>query len=240
MWRRQVSDVRVLSSMRATKRHEFLNPDQWENAYYDMAMPIGHGQTISPPYIVAFMTEQLNPQPEDRVLEIGTGSGYQAAILSPLVKDVYTIEIVEPLGLKAAENLQRLNYTNVHTKIGDGYLGWPRDVCAVQQDHCDVFARKHSAAPVGSACGKGGLLIIPVGERFQQTLYRFTKVNGQLQREALQSTFFVPMTGESEAKREVLPDNSTITLAHGGFEETQEGSTEPAGWYDAVCSMRNG
>ena len=115
----------VLQSMRTTPRHEFMTPDTRDLAYYDMAVPIGHGQTISPPYIVAFMTAQLDPQPTDRVLEIGTGSGYQAAVLSPLVKEVYTIEIVEPLGQRAAQTLQRLGYENVFPKIGDGYAGWP-------------------------------------------------------------------------------------------------------------------
>ncbi|MBN8628395.1 MAG: protein-L-isoaspartate O-methyltransferase, partial [Planctomycetes bacterium] len=117
-----VKNERVLESIRTTLRHEFVNFRDRPYAYYDMALPIGNGQTISPPFIVAYMTEQLNPQPTDKVLEIGTGSGYQAAVLSPLVKEVYTIEIVEPLGRQAARVLQKLKYKNVFTKIGDGYL----------------------------------------------------------------------------------------------------------------------
>ena len=114
----------VIESLRNTQRHEFCLFKERTHAYYDMALPIGEGQTISPPFIVAFMTEQLDPQPTDKVLEIGTGSGYQAAVLSPLVKDVYSIEIVEPLGRNAAQVLKRLKYANVHTKIGDGFQGW--------------------------------------------------------------------------------------------------------------------
>ena len=225
-----VRNARVLSAMRATRRHEFLPNDLHDRAYFDMALPIGHGQTISPPYIVAFMTEQLNPQPDDRVLEIGTGSGYQAAVLSPLVKDVYSIEIVEPLGLRAAETLKRLDYQNVHTKVGDGYLGWPEH--APFNKIIVTCSPENIPKPLEEQLAEGGMLIIPVGERFQQTLYRFTKVNGKLQREALQSTFFVPMTGESESQRQVLPDNSKPQLAHGGFEEVLDETTaDPDGWY---------
>ncbi len=120
-----VKNPRVIASMRSTPRHEFVQAAERPLAYYDMALPIGSSQTISPPYVVAYMTEQLDPQPDDKVLEIGTGSGFQAAVLSPLVKDVYTIEIVKPLGERAARTLKRLKYANVHTKIGDGYAGWP-------------------------------------------------------------------------------------------------------------------
>src|SRR3954463_7317259 len=120
-----IKDPRVVQAMRDTPRHEFVNVPTRANAYFDMALPIGQGQTISPPFVVAYMTEQLLPQPTDTVLEIGTGSGYQAAVLSPLVKDVYTIEIVKPLGERAARTLKRLNYKNVFTKVADGYQGWP-------------------------------------------------------------------------------------------------------------------
>ncbi|MEO0531148.1 MAG: protein-L-isoaspartate O-methyltransferase [Planctomycetota bacterium] len=120
-----VSDPRVIAAMRATKRHEFVPLADRRRAYFDMALPIGASQTISPPFVVAYMTEQLEPQPTDTVLEIGTGSGYQAAVLSPLVKDVYSIEIVPSLGKRAARTLNRLGYENVHTRVGDGYQGWP-------------------------------------------------------------------------------------------------------------------
>ncbi len=119
-----ITNPRVLSAMGSTPRHEFVNPDQRNQAYYDKALPIGGNQTISSPYIVAVMTQELDPQPNETVLEIGTGSGYQAAVLSPLVKDVYSIEIVPELGERAAKVLQRLNYANVHTKVGDGFKGW--------------------------------------------------------------------------------------------------------------------
>ena len=121
-----VKNPRVIEAMRATRRGtNSCRRTSASNAYYDMALPIGEGQTISPPFIVAYMTESLDPQPTDKVLEIGTGSGYQAAVLSGLVHEVYTIEIVPPLGQRAAKTLKRLDYNNVHTKIGDGYQGWP-------------------------------------------------------------------------------------------------------------------
>lgn len=120
-----VTTERVVEAMRRTPRHEFVPQAERSKAYLDMALPIGEGQTISSPFIVAYMTESLDPQPTDKVLEIGTGSGYQAAVLSGLVKEVYSIEIVESLGLQAAKDLERLGYENVHTKVGDGYLGWP-------------------------------------------------------------------------------------------------------------------
>src|SRR5215208_5701638 len=120
-----VKNERVIKAMRDTPRHEFVPIGSRERAYLDMALPIGNSQTISPPFVVASMTEAIDPQPDDKVLEIGTGSGYQAAILSPLVKDVYTIEIVEQLSTRATRALKHLNYKNVHTRAGDGYKGWP-------------------------------------------------------------------------------------------------------------------
>src|SRR5579862_5444901 len=120
-----VHDRRVLEAMRKVPRHEFVPPLLRARAYLDAAWPIGYKQTISPPFVVAYMTEALEPKPTDKVLEIGTGSGYQAAVLSGLVKEVYSIEIVEPLGKAAEKRLKHLGYTNVKTKVGDGYLGWP-------------------------------------------------------------------------------------------------------------------
>jgi protein-L-isoaspartate(D-aspartate) O-methyltransferase len=224
-----INDARVLQSMRVTPRHEFMTPDQRHLAYYDMAVPIGHGQTISPPYIVAFMTAQLDPQPTDRVLEIGTGSGYQAAVLSPLVKAVYSIEIVEPLGQRAAETLRRLGYQNVFTKIGDGYKGWPEhapfDKIIVTCSPEDI------PQPLVDQLADGGQMIVPIGERFQQTLVRFKKVAGQLEREPLQATFFVPMTGQSEELRQIKPDLSKPAVVNGSFEETLDDTADPVGWY---------
>ena len=122
-----IEHAAVLRALRTTPRHEFVSREQRDAAYLDMALPIGAKQTISSPFIVAVMTQELDPQPTDRVLEIGTGSGYQAAVLSSLVQDVYSIEIVESLGRRARSTLQRLKYTNVHVRLGDGYLGWPEE-----------------------------------------------------------------------------------------------------------------
>jgi protein-L-isoaspartate(D-aspartate) O-methyltransferase len=212
-----VKDPRVIQSMRDTPRHEFMPLAVRKNAYYDMAVPIGYKQTISPPFVVAYMTEQLKPEPTDKVLEIGTGSGYQAAVLSPLVKDVYTIEIVEPLGLRAARTLKRLKYTNVHAKVGDGYQGWP------EHAPFDKIIVTCSPEQVPTALveqlREGGRMIVPVGERYQQTLYLFEKRDGKLKRVELLPTLFVPMTGEAEASRVVKPDAARPSINNGGFEE---------------------
>src|SRR5438128_7580804 len=122
---RGIHDERVLAAMAKVPREEFVPDNLRDKSYWDNALPIGHDQTISQPFIVAFMTEQLRPQPTDRVLEIGTGSGYQAAVLAELVAEVYSIEIIEPLAKNAEATLERLGYKNVHVKAGDGYKGWP-------------------------------------------------------------------------------------------------------------------
>jgi protein-L-isoaspartate(D-aspartate) O-methyltransferase len=226
-----VRNPRVLDAMRNTPRHEFVTLAQREMAYYDMALPIGEGQTISPPFIVAFMTEQLDPQPTDKVLEIGTGSGYQAAVLSPLVKDVYTIEIKEPLGLAAARVLKRLKYANVHTRIGDGYQGWPE---AAPFDKIIVTCSPENVPEkLVEQLRDGGRLIIPLGQRYQQTLYLFRKENGKLVSEALRPTLFVPMTGTAESLRKVKPDPLHPTLVNGSFEEmAKDGELDvPKGWH---------
>ena len=139
-----ISNPRVLEAMRAVPRHLFVRPGLRHMAYYDQALDIGFKQTISPPFIVAYMTQVLDPQPEDRVLEIGTGSGYQAAVLSGLVKDVYTIEIVPGLGKKADKVLKRMEYDNVHVRVGDGYQGWA-GACALRQDHRHLLAGVRAA-----------------------------------------------------------------------------------------------
>jgi len=228
-----VTNERVLQAMRETPRHEFMPANQRRLAYYDMALPIGNEQTISPPFVVAYMTQEIDPQPTDRVLEIGTGSGYQAAILSPLVKDVYTIEIVEPLGKRAARTLKKLGYKNVFARVGDGYLGWPE---AAPFDKIIVTCSPEKVPqPLIDQLRDGGLMIVPVGERYQQNLYLFRKHGDKLESEALKATLFVPMTGEAEAQREVLPDPLHPTIANGSFEETLADSNkkgeEPAGWH---------
>ena len=224
-----IQNQNVIDAMRHTPRHEFVPHTHRRKAYFDMALPIGGNQTISPPYVVAYMTEQLDPKPTDKVLEIGTGSGYQAAVLSRIVDQVYSIEIVESLGRRAASTLRRLGYDNVHTRIGDGFQGWPEH--APFEKIIVTCSPEEVPQPLVEQLTEGGQMIVPVGERFQQSLYRFTKVDNQLQREHLQSTFFVPMTGEAESARRVIPDLTTPEIAHESFEDTLDKSDLPRGWY---------
>ena len=224
-----IKDPRVIESMRATPRHEFVTGKCVEKAYLDMSLPIGEGQTISPPMFVAYMTEQLGPQPNDRVLEIGTGSGYQAAVLSPLVKEVYSIEIVESLGKHAAQTLKRLKYRNIFLKIGDGYQGWPEQ--APFDKIIVTCSPEKVPQPLIDQLKEGGRMIIPVGERYQQVFHLLKKQDGQLINEALRPTLFVPMTGKAEESRQVQPDPLHPKLVNGGFEEVVGASGEPAGWY---------
>ncbi len=222
-----VKNPRVLDSMRTTPRHEFMPIAQRASAYLDMALPIGDGQTISPPFVVAYMTEQLDPQPTDTVLEIGTGSGYQAAILSPLVKDVYSIEIVKRLGDQAARTLKRLGYKNIHTRVGDGFQGWAE---AAPFDKIIVTCSPEKVPQaLVDQLREGGRMIVPVGQRYQQTLYLFEKQQGELKSIALLPTLFVPMTGKAEDKRVVKPDPANPELYNGGFEIEEEGV--PVGWH---------
>ena len=224
-----VTDPRVLESMRITLRHEFVPAAQRAKAYLDMALPIGEAQTISGPLVVAVMTEQLRPQPGDRVLEIGTGSGYQAAVLAPLVKTVYSIEIEKPLAEKAARTLDRLGYDNVVTKAGDGFQGWPEhapfDGIIVTCSPEDV------PQPLLDQLADGGRMVIPVGERFEQRLVRITRRGAELIRETIEPTLFVPMTGAAEESRRVQPDGGRPSVRNGGFEELIEGGRLPAAWY---------
>jgi protein-L-isoaspartate(D-aspartate) O-methyltransferase len=224
-----VTNERVLASMRATPRHEFMPTNVRQYAYVDAALPIGDQQTISPPFIVAYMTQALDPQPTDRVLEIGTGSGYQAAILSPLAAEVYTIEIVNRLGKRAEQTLRRLGYKNVHVRVGDGFKGWPEH--APFNKIIVTCSPESIPQPLVDQLAEGGSMIIPVGERYQQTLYRVTKRNGELIREPLEATLFVPMTGAAEDAREVQPDPLNPKIANGDFEKLLGETTQPAGWH---------
>ncbi|MEK6236125.1 MAG: protein-L-isoaspartate(D-aspartate) O-methyltransferase [Planctomycetales bacterium] len=224
-----VENERVLRSMRDTLRHEFVNRSQIKLAYFDMALPIGEQQTISPPFVVAYMTEQLDPQPSDKVLEIGTGSGYQAAVLSPLVREVYTIEIVAPLGRQAEKVLKRLKYRNVFTRIGDGFKGWPEKA---PFDKIIVTCSPEGVPkPLVDQLREGGRMVIPVGERFQQSLYLYRKKDGKLVREALRPTLFVPMTGRAESLRQIKPDAANPRVVNGSFEESNQESELPDAWH---------
>ena len=195
---RGIKDERVLAAMAKVPREEFVPVDVRAEAYEDGPLPIGYDQTISQPYIVAFMTEKLRPRSSDRVLEIGSGSGYQAAILAELVADIYTIEIVEPLAKTAEATLQRLGYKNVHIKVGDGYKGWPEkapfDAIIV------TCAPENVPQPLTDQLKDGGRMIIPVGERFAQQLYLLEKRNGQLKESVTLPVRFVPMKRSKEEK----------------------------------------
>lgn len=194
--RRGIRDERVLSAMRNVPREKFVSAELRKESYKDGPLPIGHDQTISQPYIVAFMTEQLRPQRTDRILEIGTGSGYQAAVLAELVAEVYTIEIIEPLEKNAKALLERLGYRNVHVKVGDGYKGWPEhapfDVIIV------TCAVDHVPPPLVSQLKEGGRMMIPVGESFAQELYLLEKEKGELKKSAVLPVVFVPMQRKSD------------------------------------------
>lgn len=202
--RAAVTDPRVITSMRETPRHLFVPEDLRDRAYFDHPLPIGYGQTISQPSLVALMTEKLSLQPTDRVLEIGTGSGYQSAVLSSLVADVYTIEIVEPLAKQAAETLAGLGYENVHTRAGNGYLGWPE---AAPFDAIIVTCAPNDIPPtLISQLREGGRMVIPVGAESEiQELYLLEKQAGKIERRSILPVRFVPMTGSREIP-EAAPD----------------------------------
>jgi protein-L-isoaspartate(D-aspartate) O-methyltransferase len=226
-----ITNQQVIESIRNTPRHEFVPRNVRHHAYLDMALPIGDAQTISSPFVVAFMTECLDPRPGDRVLEVGTGSGYQAAVLSPLVKEVYTIEIVAELGMRAKRTLERLKFRNVHVKIGDGYEGWPEH--APFNKIIVTCSPENVPQPLIDQLSDGGIMVIPIGERYQQTLYRYRKEGGQLKSESLRPTLFVPMTGSAEEKRHVKPDPASPTIKNGSFEQAADKQDVVPGWYYA-------
>ena len=225
-----VTDPRVLKSMTDTPRHQFVPKNlRRTRSYLDAGVPIGKSQTISSPFIVAYMTQELDPQPTDKVLEIGTGSGYQAAILSPLVKEVYSIEIVEKLGKSAAKVLKKLDYKNVFTKVGDGYKGWPEHA---PFDKIIVTCSPESIPqPLVDQLKEGGTIVVPMGERHQQTLYLMGKEDGKMVRKALRPTLFVPMTGTAEEKREKKPDPANPAIVNSDFEAGLNEQGFAKGWY---------
>jgi protein-L-isoaspartate(D-aspartate) O-methyltransferase len=196
---RGITDERVLAAMGKVPREEFVPPESRGVSYEDGPLPIGYDQTISQPYIVAFMTEQLRLKPSDRLLEIGTGSGYQAAILAELVSDVYSIDIVAPLARTAEATLKRLGCKNVHVKIGDGYKGWPE---AAPFDAIIVTCAPDKVPqPLIDQLKDGGRMVIPVGERFAQQLYLLEKKNGQIKESVTLPVRFVPMLREPEKQK---------------------------------------
>lgn len=194
---RDIRNRRVLAAMHAVPRHEFVPLQRRREAYEDTPLAIGYEQTISQPYMVAYMTEQLAAHREHRVLEIGTGSGYQAAVLSQLVAEVYSIEIVMPLAERAERDLQRLGYTNVQVRSGDGYCGWPE---AAPFDAIIVTcAPERVPGPLIEQLKEGGRIVIPVGALHEQSLYVLEKRGGKMAERDVLPVRFVPMTGESRS-----------------------------------------
>jgi len=202
-----ITNEDVLRAMRTVPRHKFVPPDYLSQAYENHPLPIGHGQTISQPYIVAWMTELLELQPGEKVLEIGTGSGYQAAILAELnYVDVYSIEIVPELAESAATRLQDLGYTNVRVKQGDGYHGWPEfapfDAIIV------TAAPDHLPGPLAEQLAEGGRIVIPIGPPgWYQSLWKFVNEGGELKAYNLGGVAFVPFTGSGVEQHEAEPSS---------------------------------
>ncbi|MDM8547272.1 protein-L-isoaspartate(D-aspartate) O-methyltransferase [Candidatus Venteria ishoeyi] len=186
---------KVMTALAKVKRHELVPETTRVNAYANRPLPIGHGQTISQPYIVALMTELLAPEAEHKILEVGTGSGYQAAVLAEIVSQVYSIEIIEPLGQRAQQDLQRLGYQNIQLKVADGYYGWKE---AGPFDGIIVTAvASHIPPPLIKQLKPGGHMVIPVGGRFQvQQLMLVEKdSNGKVKTRQILPVRFVPLTG---------------------------------------------
>lgn len=196
--REGIKDPLVIESMLTVPREEFVPDNLKKEAYLNHALPVGYGQTISQPYIVALMTELLGVDGDDTVLEIGTGSGYQAAVLAQIVKEVYTIEIIKPLGIKAEKRLKRLGYSNISSKIGDGYFGWeayaPFDAIIV------TAAADHIPPPLIKQLKKGGKMCIPVGQPyFTQVLKLLEKdEQGKIRIYDIIPVIFVPFTREMQ------------------------------------------
>lgn len=203
---RGITDERVLRAMETVPRHRFVPPHLQSSAYSDHPLPIGRGQTISQPYIVALMTSESRPQPQTRALDVGTGSGYQAAVLSELCAQVYSIEIVNELANAAKARLATLGYENVTVRGGDGYLGWP------EQAPFDVIivaaAPDHIPKPLLDQLATGGRLVIPVGRHFQDLLVVEKRPDGTLHQRKVAPVAFVPMTGEAQHPRNPVENAS--------------------------------
>jgi protein-L-isoaspartate(D-aspartate) O-methyltransferase len=195
---RGIRDTAVLRVMRKVERHRFVPPGQRARAYEDGPLPIGCGQTISQPYIVAIMTEVLSLDRKKKVLEIGTGSGYQAAVLAELCDSVFSIELLDALGRRARDTLAALGYTNVQVKIGDGYQGWPEhapfDAIIV------TCSPTHVPQPLQDQLAEGGKMVIPVEEKMNQELILLTKRRGRIHRTAIEPVRFVPMLRKDGGK----------------------------------------
>jgi protein-L-isoaspartate(D-aspartate) O-methyltransferase len=203
---RDIHDPRVLAALRKVPRHQFVPRALQSQAYADRALPIEHGQTISQPYMVALMTQLALPGSKDRALDVGTGSGYQAAVLAELVEKVYSIEILRPLAESAGTRLEKLGYRNVQVRCGDGYRGWPErapfDVILV------AAAPDHIPQPLIDQLAPGGRLVIPVGDFRQELIVVKKDAMGQVSRHKIVPVAFVPMTGEArQAKGREGPDN---------------------------------
>jgi len=197
---RGIRDRRLLEAMQKVPRHLFVGESQRWQAYADHPLPIGEGQTISQPYVVALMTEALHLRPSDRVLEIGTGSGYQAAVLAEVAQAVFTIEIRKPLAESAEKRLRELGYRNVRVRYGDGYFGWkeeaPFDAIII------TAAANHIPPPLIKQLKEGGRLILPLGSTvFSQTLTLLTRKGDRLSVEQMGPVLFVPMTGAAQKER---------------------------------------
>jgi protein-L-isoaspartate(D-aspartate) O-methyltransferase len=189
-------DPKVLAAMGKVPRHRFVRKSLEAEAYVNRPLPIGHGQTISQPYIVAIMTDLLSPKAGDRVLELGTGSGYQAAVLSELVREVYSIEIIEPLAKEAQERLSELGLKNVQVKVGDGYYGWPEH--APFDSIIVTAAASHVPAPLVNQLKAGGRMVIPVGTGFflQHLMLVEKRSDGAITTRQLLPVAFVPLMGK--------------------------------------------
>lgn len=191
---RGIKDPKVIAAMGKVPREEFVRATERGSAYGDHALPIGYGQTISQPFIVAFMTEQIAPREGEKILEVGTGSGYQAAILAELGASVFTIEIVEALAARAAKTLDRLGYENIEVRFGDGHQGWPEE--APFDAIIVTCAPDRIPSALTEQLREGGRMIIPVGpEGGLQKLHRIEKINGQIKNAEVLDVRFVPMTG---------------------------------------------